>query len=64
MQHTSLRINGLIKNLLHKGETIELIAAVPDATTWNGLPVDVVTGLETGLVKKFRPSWNKRGVAG
>ena len=63
-QRTSIRVNGLIKEELKAGRTVGLIAAFPGPTSWSGLPVDTVTGLESGLVKKFSPPWNKRGVAG
>lgn len=63
-QTTSIRINGLIKDELQKGNTVELLAATPEPSQWNGLPVDNVTGLETGLIKAHCPPWNKRGVAG
>lgn len=54
----------MIKIELGAGKGVELIAAFPTPSMWNGLPVDRVTGLESGLVKKFGPPWNKRGVAG
>jgi hypothetical protein len=63
-QRTSIRVNGLIKKELKAGKTVELIAAFPEPTSWNDLPVDRVTGLEAGLVRKLGPPWNKRGVAG
>lgn len=63
-QSTSIRINGLIKTALQSGKTVETLAAFPEPTTWSGLPVDVVSGLETGLVAKLRPPWNKQGVSG
>lgn len=63
-QSTSIRINGLIKAALRSGKTVETLAAFPEPTTWNTLPVDVVSGLETGLVAKVRPAWNKQGVSG
>lgn len=63
-QRTSIRINGLITAALQSGKTVETIAAFPVPTTWNGLPVDVVSGLETGLVAKIRPAWNLQGVSG
>ena len=63
-QSTSIRINGLIKTALKSGKTVETLAAFPEPTTWNTLPVDVVSGLETGLVAKLRPPWNKQGVSG
>lgn len=63
-QRTSIRINGLIIEQLKAGNNVEVIAAFPEPSSWNDLPVDLVTGLETGLVKTFSPPWNKRGVAG
>ena len=63
-QRTSIRVHGLILEELKAGKTVEVLAAFPEPDTWNDLPVDTVTGLETGLVKKFRPPWNKRGIAG
>lgn len=63
-QRTSIRVNALIKDRLIAGDTVELIAAFPESTSWQGLPVDVVTGLEHGLIKKFCPPWNKRGATG
>lgn len=52
LEKTSIRINGLIKIELEAGKRVELIAALPTASMWNGLPVDRVTGLESGLVNK------------
>jgi hypothetical protein len=62
-QQTSIRINDLIKKELKTGNIVELIAAFPEPTSWNRLPVDCVTGLESGLIKQYCPPWNKRGVA-
>ena len=39
-----------------EGKTVEVVAAFPELSTWNGLPVDVVTGLEAGLVKPIQPA--------
>ena len=61
-QRTSIRINALIKDDLDAGKKVWVIAAFPEATGWNGLPVDTVTGLEAGLLRKLAPPWNKRGV--
>ena len=63
-QRTSLRVNALIREKLIAGNTVELIAAFPEPTSWNGLPVDVVTGLEQGLIKEYYPPWNERGASG
>ncbi|MCB1675361.1 MAG: hypothetical protein KDI01_03670 [Halioglobus sp.] len=48
-QRTSIRINGLIRDTLKKGRKVWVIAASPEAGSWNDLPVDIVTGLEAGL---------------
>jgi hypothetical protein len=63
-QITNLRLNELIGKELSAGKRVEVLTACPEPTEWNGLPVDQVTGLESGLVKKLSPPWNKRGVAG
>lgn len=63
-QRTSLRVNDLIAKELAKNRTVELLVVVPGANDWNGLPVDIASGLENGLIKKYMPPWNKRGVAG
>lgn len=60
-QRTSIRINRLIKEKLGLNNKVEVIAASPDPSTWNGLPVDQVSGLEAGLIRKFSPPWNMRG---
>ena len=60
-QRTSIRINALIKKMLCLNSTVEVIAALPEPSSWNGLPVDQASGLETGLIKKFSPPWNMRG---
>lgn len=62
-QLTSIRVNGLIKAALNAGKDVTLLTAQPDPSSWIGLPVDRVTGLESGLIKKLSPEWNKRGVA-
>lgn len=63
-QRTSVRVNDLIAKELAKSRKVELLVVVPGATEWNGLPVDIASGLEHGLIRKYLPPWNKRGVAG
>lgn len=62
-QLTNIRINSLIAKELTKGREFELLVAVPGETEWNGLPVDIASGLELGLIREYLPPWNKRGVA-
>lgn len=61
-QTTSIRINALIAEKLKSACCIKIFVAHPEATEWNGLPVDIVTGLEAGMIERFKPVWNKRGI--
>lgn len=60
-QKTNLRINPLIADQLRSGKKVWLLAANPGQSTWNRLPVDLVPGLEAGLLKKLNLPWNIRG---
>ena len=59
-QRTNLRINPLIEQALKAGKKVWVIAASPDTSEWNGLPVDFVVGLEAGLLAVISPPWNMR----
>lgn len=60
-QKTSQRLNEIITSLLQMGRSVEIFYACPEDSSWNSLPVDTVTGLESGLIKRYKPEWNKRG---
>lgn len=55
------RLNGFILDELRLGRRVEVLAAFPEPGAWQGLPVDRVLGLEAGLIREFRPAWNRRG---
>jgi hypothetical protein len=57
-QRTNIRIRGLIVELLKAGRRIQVLAARPEPLEWNGLPVNTVPGLESGLIAMLRPAWN------
>ncbi len=59
-QHTSLRLNGIIKNELLTTPAIDIYIAEPPDLEWNGLPVHGSAGLELGLIKKYALPWNMR----
>lgn len=63
-QKTNIRLNALITKELGKGKAVDLLAATPGQTVWNGLPVDIWAGLEAAMIKEFYLPWNIRGVAG
>ena len=59
-QRTSLRLNGVIRNELAKGKSVQVLYACPDHLEWNGLPVHGSAGLELGLIKQYDLPWNQR----
>lgn len=58
---TAARLNGLIRGELRLGRRVEILAAFPEPGVWQDLPVDLVLGLEAGLIREFNPPWNRRG---
>ena len=56
------RIRQEILPLLVKGGEVDVFVIVPPPITVNGLPVDMVLGLEEGLIRTWRPLWNRRGM--
>lgn len=59
-QHTSQRLNGIIKNELLTAPAIDIYTAVPPDLKWNGLPIHGSAGLELGLIKMYALPWNMR----
>jgi hypothetical protein len=59
-QRTSLRLNSLIKAELVLHPFVDIYAALPGDTEWNGLPVNLNAGLELGLIQTYALPWNKR----
>jgi excinuclease UvrABC nuclease subunit len=57
-QRTSARINGRIKTGLAEGAAVKVFTAQPEASHWNGLPVNTSAGLEYRLVQALTPIWN------
>jgi hypothetical protein len=49
---------------LAEGHEVEVFTIVPPRITLHGLPIDVVAGLEEGLIRSWRPIWNRRGMGG
>lgn len=57
-QRTSARIKSLIISALSNGKKIQVLVAIPESSTWRGLPVNTAAGLEYGLIQAIRPQWN------
>ncbi|MFW6300160.1 MAG: hypothetical protein ACOC20_04490 [Oceanicaulis sp.] len=60
---TSIRIRALLLNLIETDGPVDILAAWPGRGNWNGLPLDHAPGLETALISRLAPEWNKRGVS-
>lgn len=63
-QKTNARINPAIAAELAAGRMVEIYLAMPEPTTWCGLPVNTSAGLEEGLIRRFALPWNVRGAQG
>ena len=57
------RVRELIQAALTERRAIIVLVAMPGATEWNGLPVDLVPGLEGGLLRAIAPAWNRVGLS-
>lgn len=60
-QRTSQRLNALLLALLQTSNRVQIYAASPSSSDWNGLPVNLAAGLEHGLIERFELPWNIRG---
>jgi hypothetical protein len=60
-QRTSARVKGLILDALARGRRVQVLAAQPPSSEWNGLPIDGAAGLEIGLIQTIKPEWNQHG---
>ena len=48
-----------IRNELENGNEVFIYALIPDNLVVKDLMVDMIKGLETPLIKYFKPKWNK-----
>ena len=60
---TASRIREAVLERLSHSTDVDIYVIVPEDPLWlNGvLPVDPVAGLEEGLIRTFKPKWNRRG---
>ena len=61
---TAARVRAEIIAALSAGSTVEVYALTPPQIEWRGLPVDLVAGIEEGLIRTLRPAWNRRSNRG
>lgn len=53
-----------LSDALMRGAAIAVFVKVvvdSEQCEWNGLPVDILLGVEAAIIKKINPSWNRRG---
>lgn len=59
----AVRIRKLIAGQLRLGGEVKVLAIVaPRTVPWEGLPVNLIAGLEEGLIRETQPAWNLRGL--
>lgn len=61
-QRTSARVKELIGETLSSGGVVRVLFATPEASEWNGFAVNTALGLESELIRAFRPHWNLQGL--
>lgn len=63
-KRTAWRVRQQLLEALTAGSVVEVYMLVPDDTllTYKDLPVDVIAGVEEGLIRHLRPIWNIRGL--
>lgn len=58
---TSARVRTEILKCLVHGDSVEVyLLPEPPAISWNGIPVNLIAGLEEGLIQALKPAWNIR----
>lgn len=57
---TAARVRAEIITTLTAKQVVQVYALTPPRLDWNGLPVDLVAGVEEGLIRSLRPAWNRR----
>jgi hypothetical protein len=60
----AVRLRRCIKEAL-QGSRVSVLAFIPREPSFEcraGLPINVVAGLEEGLIRDLRPAWNRRGL--
>lgn len=57
-------VHASLTDALMRGASIAVYVKVvgeSEQCDWNGLPVDILLGIEAALIKKVHPAWNRRG---
>ncbi|MCG6537142.1 MAG: hypothetical protein L7F78_21140 [Syntrophales bacterium LBB04] len=60
-QSTNINNNARIKDLLHRGTPVQILAFVQkEEMLYHDVPIDRAAGLEHNLIARLRPPWNSR----
>ncbi len=61
-ERQGFHIKTLIRKALKSGSEVTVLTIVNlKPIRWRGLPVDLILGLEEGLIRELQPKWNRRG---
>lgn len=60
-QRTNIRLNGIIRETIGLGSSVEIYYACPPAFSWNGFTISGPEGLEAGLIQDYHLPWNVKG---
>ena len=59
---TAYRIRQEILKAHKSNQEVEIFILMPPPEYfWKGLPVDLIAGIEEGIIRTYRPDWNRRG---
>lgn len=61
-QRTNVRLNEMIAQRIHEGQTVRVLIAHPADTDWNGWRISGSEGLEAALIEDSELPWNMKGV--
>jgi hypothetical protein len=61
-QRTNIACNAKLREVLASQQAVDIyVFGDPDLREYAGVPVSLAAGLEDGLIREFRPPWNKTG---
>ena len=60
-ERQGFHIKTLIRKALKSGSEVTVLTIINlKPIQWRGLPVDLIAGLEVGLIRELQPKWNRR----
>lgn len=60
-QRTNVRLNATIAERIREGQTVRILIAHPEDTSWNGWRISGSEGLEAAFIEDYDLPWNRKG---